>query len=70
MNRPALWREIDTLVPEPYEFDVKSTWHTILDQYFPASASYMVRDKTPNEFGIADIILYEHRSTNGSDTYF
>ena len=39
MNRLVIRREIDMLVPESYEFDVRSTWHTILDQCF-SSAGY------------------------------
>ena len=49
-----------------YEFDVRSTWHTILDQYFSTSAGYMVRDEAPNEFGFPDIILFEHRRVSGT----
>ena len=50
MNRLVIRREIDMLVPESYEFDVRSTWHTILDQCF-SSAGY--------EFGSPDTILFE-----------
>ena len=39
MNRLIIRRERDMLVPESYEFDVRSTWHTILDQCF-SSAGY------------------------------
>lgn len=69
MNRPVLRREIDMLVPESYEFDVRSTWHTILDQYFSTSSGYMVRDEAANEFGVADITLYEHRRVPGTQQW-
>lgn len=65
MNVDIIRDEIGFFTGDSYEADVRSFWHNVLREYFPSSEGYVVKDEAPNNYGISDIVVYEHRRTPG-----
>ena len=70
MNLNIIRDEIGLFTGDSYEADVRSFWHNVLREYFPSSEGYAVKDEAPNQYGISDIVVYEHRRTPGGRLFW